>query len=482
MNFFVNQAMGIGNSGVEHAEFYRAKRFKEAGIPFRFVFIYLIPELHQAMKKWGLKNIDVINMWEYFVLGQDYLKTGLKRRLPARKEVSITDRTNTLRLKHIYTDSGLHIVYHYVKEKNKQKPQSKILLVRAFRTEIFNTKTNELKVTYETVDSEHEEARIQNIHLFDENGQHLYFANLVLLHRYFLATLDQFFGGNSNFIIDRGDYIDEALFPKKIPHTKSIGIIHADHLSDRDDPKHPFWNNNYEFLFNHIRDFDRVVVATELQRKDILIDFPNEKERIVTIPVGGIKPKPAFLNKTKKLSKLNLITASRLAAEKHIDLAIKAVIQLHDEGFKIKFDIYGQGEKKDSLVDLIKKNNAGNYIHLKGLSDSLDRIYPKYDAFISASFSEGFGLTYIEALNATLPVITFKARFGAMELIRDGENGFLQEFKRNNDQFNVDQLKLGIKKLLNADYGKLREKTQIGMSRFSDRNIANDWRKLINGL
>ena len=27
MNFFVNKAMGIGNSGVEHAQFYRAACF-----------------------------------------------------------------------------------------------------------------------------------------------------------------------------------------------------------------------------------------------------------------------------------------------------------------------------------------------------------------------------------------------------------------------------------------------------------------------
>ncbi|WEV71427.1 glycosyltransferase [Lactobacillus sp. ESL0785] len=481
MDFFINQAMGLGNSGVEHAEFYRAKRFKDENIPYKFVFVSLVPELHQAMKKWHLHRDEVINMWEYFTLGEKYLADGLPRRTKPKKAVTITDSSNTIRLKHIYTDSGMHIVEHFVKEKNKQKPESKVLVVRVFKVEIFNAKTNELKATYEITNSENVESQVQNIHLFNQAGHHLFFANLVKLHRYFFEILDRFFGGQSNFYIDRGDFVDEALVPHKIPNSKIIGIIHADHLADRNDPTKPLWNNYYEYMFRHLEGFDRIVVATELQRQDILVDFPKEGARFVTIPVGGLTLQQHHPHKTE-LKSLKLITASRLAAEKHIDIAIKAVVALHNAGQKISFAIYGQGEKKDELAKLIKDNHAEDYIELKGLSDSLAQIYPQYDAFISTSFSEGFGLTYIEALNAGLPVVTFKARFGSMAMIKDGQNGFLQELKRDDDQFNVDQIIKGLNRLLAADYPKLCAQTQVGMEKFSNETIARSWRKLVDGL
>ncbi|WEV40095.1 glycosyltransferase [Lactobacillus sp. ESL0681] len=481
MDFFINQAMGMGNSGIEHSEFYRAKRFEEAKIPYRFVFLAEVPELHKAMVKWRLKEQNVINMWEYFVLGDDYLKGGLTETFPEKKIRTLSDSTNTMRLNELYTDSGMHIVHHFVKQQNKQDPNSKILLVRAYQTQIFNTKTGELKVSYETLDNAHEENRMQNIHLYSQNGEHLFFANVVRLYHHFFSELDRFFGGKSNFYIDRGDWADEALMNEPIPDAKLIYLIHADHLADRKDPAKPFWNNYYEYLLDHLNKVDQVVVSTEQQRQDLLIDFPQEAQKILAIPVGGISDRPKDI-KDRNRKGLKLITASRLAKEKHVDIAVKAVAELHDEGENISFDIYGAGEEKQHLEDLVKEKHAEKYIHVRGLSQHLELVYPRHDAFISTSFSEGFGLTYIEALNAALPVVTFNARFGATQLIRDGENGFVQELKRDDDDFNVAQIKEGITRLLKADYVKLRRNTQVGIDKYRNSAIAKQWKELVDGL
>ncbi|SUP52712.1 Probable poly(glycerol-phosphate) alpha-glucosyltransferase [Weissella viridescens] len=119
---------------------------------------------------------------------------------------------------------------------------------------------------------------------------------------------------------------------------------------------------------------------------------------------------------------------------------------------------------------------------MKGLSNDLVNIYPKYDAFISTSFSEGFGLTYIEALNAALPVVTFDARFGAQELVQDGVNGFLMPFKRDDEAYDVDQIELGLEKLLDADYATLKQNTQKSVEPFQDHVTAAKWKELIDEL
>lgn len=487
MNFYINQAMGLGNSGVEHAQFYRAKRFDQAGLPYRFVFLNLITELHRAMDRWNLRDDQVLNVWEYFTLGGDYLTKGLQSRIAESNEL-VADGSQTARKREIVTDSGMRIVHHYVKYPDIHAVENPMLLVQSGRTEIFNEKTGERRVMYEEIDDINRRYDIVNIHLFNENGKHLFFENRTQLFRYFFEQLDLAYGGHSNFIIDRGEDVDEGLMTNRIADSKIIYMVHADHLADRDDPKYPLWNDHYEYMFDHLDAVDRVVVATKLQRDDILIDFPGKDKNIVAIPVGGVHDDSAAPSDAPLGNPVRFITASRLAGEKHIDVAVEAIVRLHNAGKPVVLDIFGAGEEQGNLQKLIDDNQAGDYIALKGLSDQLEKEYPKYDAYISASFSEGFGLTYIEALDANLPVITFKARFGALEMIQDGENGFLQDFKREDagddtaHAFNVDSMTAGIKRLLASDYAALQARTKASVEPYRDSVIAKEWRNMIDAL
>lgn len=474
--------MGMGNSGVEHAEFYRARRFKQESIPYRFLFLNLVPELHQAMDRWGLKDNEVLNIWEYFVLGGNYLKTGLVNRINPNKGTMIVDSTNTNRKREFVTDSGMRVVQHFYKGPDKQHPDNKVLQVGISRVELFKSSTGERKVMYEIENDTHRGANIVNIHLFDENGQHMFFRNLHGLHRYFFEQVDKAYGGNSNFIIDRGEFADDVLMRNRIPNSKIIYIVHADQLSNRDDKKYPLWNDHYEFLLEDLHKADKVITATKLQREDMLVDDPTADDIVTAIPVGGVRDGIAKQKNRNPHKPFRFITASRLAAEKHIDIAIKAIANLHNQGIEVMFDIYGQGEEQNKLEQTIKDVHAENYIHLKGLSNDLEHVYPEYDAFVSTSFSEGFGLTYIEALNSGLPVITFNARFGAQELVHDGVNGYLADLHRGDDKYNVKQIETAMNKLLSGNYHKIQDYTAESVADFQDHIIAKKWRMLLDGL
>lgn len=481
MNFFVNQAMGVGNSGVEHAQFYRAKRFDQVNLPYRFIFMEFIKNLHTAMDHWNLRDNQVINMWEFFVLGTDYAVKGLAKRVKTTSTM-LTDSSKTNRMAETITESGIRLREYFVKKPNPKNPNT--LLVSTDRVEMFNMVTGERKVSYSLINDEKRGAQVVNIHLYGQgNHHHLFFPNLVQLKRYFFHQLDRLFTEQNTFIVDRGETNEVALFDDENANWHKIDVVHADHLSDRDEPTAPLWNNYYEYVLTHLDLIDRLVVATELQRQDLLIDFPDAASKIVTIPVGGVSDDVQSFQSPKKHGTLNLVTVSRLANEKHIDLIVKAVIKLHEMGTDVNLDVFGQGEAQIELTKIIREAKAQDYINLKGLTNHPEQEYPKYDAFISASYSEGFGLTYIEALNAALPVVTFNARFGAQELIHDGKNGFVQPFKRNDENYNVDQLVVGIKKLLSVnDYHKLQQQVVDSVAGFRDQVIANKWRALLDEL
>ena len=55
---------------------------------------------------------------------------------------------------------------------------------------------------------------------------------------------------------------------------------------------------------------------------------------------------------------------------------------------------------------------------------NLDEVYEQYEAYVSASQSEGFGLTLMEAVGSGLPIIGFDVRYGNQTFIDDGKNGY----------------------------------------------------------
>ena len=54
----------------------------------------------------------------------------------------------------------------------------------------------------------------------------------------------------------------------------------------------------------------------------------------------------------------------------------------------------------------------------------LDELYKKYELYVAASQSEGFGLTLMEAVGSGLPIIGFDVRYGNQTFIDEGENGY----------------------------------------------------------
>lgn len=481
MNFFVNEAMGLGNSGVEHAQFYRGKLFDMAKIPYRYIFVGLVRELHEAMAAWNLRDDQVINMWEYFVFEEKYLNHGPIHKQAATSVMAI-DGTNTNRTFTYKTTSGMTVIEHMVKFPDPKN--TNMLLVSTARVEIFDSQTYERKVMYSYYDDPQQGSVMTNIHLFNFHGKHEFFPNQVQLTKFFFNAINQAYPEKNTFIIDRGEENEAALFKLREQGFNIVELVHADHLADRNDPKHPLWNNYYEYMIQHLEYVDRVVVATKLQREDFLIDFPQYVDKFVAIPVGGIRDTtftPKKVARDKK-APFKFVSVSRLADEKHIDLCIRAIKILHDNGHEVALDIYGQGEKQKMLADLITELQATAYIKMCGHSNRVDEVYPKYDAFISGSFSEGFGLTYIEALNAQLPVLSYNARFGALELIHDGKNGFLAPFKRQDPEYSVAQLALAAEKMLAADYDKLVAQTRVSVMDFRDSVLAKKWEDLINAL
>ena len=126
-----------------------------------------------------------------------------------------------------------------------------------------------------------------------------------------------------------------------------------------------------------------------------------------------------------------LVCAGRLADEKGLDVAIKALAHLTGvPGFgQVRLDLIGAGSPayEAELRDLVAYLGLEARVAFVGQLDHqrlLDR-YPLYDAVLVPSrWIEPFSRTVLEAMARGLPVIATN-RGGTVEIILDGENGLL---------------------------------------------------------
>lgn len=101
------------------------------------------------------------------------------------------------------------------------------------------------------------------------------------------------------------------------------------------------------------------------------------------------------------------IIVARISKEKSITDLVHAYVEFHKEFPKSKFIIIGDGPDKNALDSLIDKKEARQYIQTLGFvkHSEVGLYYQIADVFLNASTTETQGLTYVEALAASLPII-----------------------------------------------------------------------------
>lgn len=93
---------------------------------------------------------------------------------------------------------------------------------------------------------------------------------------------------------------------------------------------------------------------------------------------------------------------------KRVDLLLTAFSKIKYQN--ISLTIFGDGEEKKNLQDLAKKLNIETKVFFKGHCNrnEISEVYHQSNCFILLSETETFGVAYIEAMAAGLPIIATK--------------------------------------------------------------------------
>lgn len=151
-------------------------------------------------------------------------------------------------------------------------------------------------------------------------------------------------------------------------------------------------------------DLDKYSVKKDFARDKFRENLGLKKEDFVIISIGE-------LNKNKNTFRL-------LEVMKNI------------EECNIKYVVCGQGPLKEKYVEYIKTNHLEEKVKMVGFRKDIPELLSMSDAFIMPSYREGLSKSMMEAMSIGLPIIASKIR-GNVDLVTDGENGFLCDTEDN---------------------------------------------------
>lgn len=197
-----------------------------------------------------------------------------------------------------------------------------------------------------------------------------------------------------------------------------------------------------------------VVPSIKLKKKEIEYGVKCPIEVIPTgIDLEKFNNRISLEERKKLLKKYNididkkvLVTVSRVAVEKNIEEIIDYFKLLLEKDSNYRLLIVGDGPDKKNLENLVGKLELNEYVKFTGMimPDEVYKYYQLGDIFVCASTSESQGLTYVEALASSLPLVCRKDDC-LLDVIEVGKNGFVYE---NHDDFVDSILKT------NKDMGK----------------------------
>lgn len=436
-----------GLSGIEHAMIKRLALFKKHHVPAKIVTNLFNSDLHQNLKKHGLDDDDVINLFDYLQNAQHYdgPVTALDDlRIPddavAKQHDNMVDLwINEVRILSVElaegTNQRVKTVRYYDQYQNQiQKDiydSRGFLSLRRYYDQYHKVSNEEIfsisgKIVYHSAYRQLENGKLSNtsLQLVNFKRQTYEFNDMYQLTSFFY---DQLNTGHDTYISDRDVTAAVPLVEMQTPANKFL-FYHNIMTKTADDLDHgEIWQSN-QYDLDHLDYFKGIIVSTNQQAEHIQQRFQLQKP-VFTIPVGYVDDETVRIPMSQR-EQNSIICVARVDVQKRLDhlISAAAIVKQQVKDFKIKiFGVVRDAQLKERLQQQINDNHLENNVLFAGYTPDIAAEYDKSQLMASTSLYEGFNMSLLEAQKHGVPVVSYDIAYGPADIIDDQKSGYLIE-------------------------------------------------------
>ena len=206
------------------------------------------------------------------------------------------------------------------------------------------------------------------------------------------------------------------------PHAGQFGSTHMGR----------FYNNS---IGRFSAGADVVIADSEFER-NLLLKSGLKFKRLEVLPIGiNLGEFPSTSKTRKRTDKKIILTVCRISEHKGIEVLIKTAAIVSKKFKDIEFIVVGPDVGYMLQAEnLVKEFNIEEIVKFTGAisREKLLDFYHNSDIFFLPSRSEAFGIVYLEAMAAGLPIIASNS-LATPEIVRDGKDGLLINTDRSDD-------------------------------------------------
>ena len=254
----------------------------------------------------------------------------------------------------------------------------------------------------------------------------------------------------------------------------SFGLTTKTIISVRNDPNREYAGKIGAFLGRNLLPLaDGCVFQTE----DAKSWFPAKLQNKSKIIFNAVRED--FYQVKRNPIKGTVVTCGRLNEQKNHKMLIEAVEKVVQNNKDVCLHIYGDGDLKNELEQLIENKDLKGVVVLKGATTDVESVLASADIFVMSSDYEGMPNALMEALAVGVPCISTDCPCGGPRmLIKEGENGCLVPVNDSVQMANVLE-----KLLINQDFKyKLGEKARERALEYRPEKIFREWLDFIIGI
>ena len=170
-----------------------------------------------------------------------------------------------------------------------------------------------------------------------------------------------------------------------------------------------------------------ISVSTELAEK-LGKKYPRKKIHVIPNGINVDKVVESSnhpVDLPGKSNSFKVVFIGRLVKLKRVDIVLESYsLLLKEHGFEYELYLVGEGDQKDSLMELSQELGVEKGVHFLGHRTDVHSIMRAVDCLIMTSDHEGLPMTILESMAVRLPIVSH-AVGEIPEVLQQGECGYL---------------------------------------------------------